>query len=398
MERLDFTNQSGYIAIESAIHFNRYFTAKSFIKGKRVLDIACGEGYGSKLLKEWGAIEVVGVDISEEAIDIAQTYFSGNGIEYIQHCAEELPFENDSFDIVISFETIEHVNSPDKYLSELSRVLKFGGIAIVSCPNDPYYRKAGEPENPFHKRMLSWFEFSKLTQSYLGDNVDWYFGFALNGFMNLPLSSCTEPEKNDMTPKSMQGLFQYALLDNAALVPHDRYINHWNCNYYLGVWGAKSNLENATIFPREYFEKPEEPSYSDVSDWIQKLEQQKMAYEKAQERLKAELAELNQKKDELVSKQTKNFAEMQDLKEEHRIMKIEKQRTTSLLELTNKENGILWNRVHTLEQNKKDLETDLAKYKEQTAAVQNDIDIIKKTKGYRILNKCWKFIDIVRRK
>ncbi|RGY96546.1 class I SAM-dependent methyltransferase [Clostridium sp. AM58-1XD] len=384
MERLDFTNQSSYIAIESAIHFNRYFTAKSFVKGKRVLDVACGEGYGSKLLKEWGALKVTGVDISKEAIEIAKENFSGDGIDYIQHSAEELPFENDSFDVVISFETIEHVDSPDKYLSEISRVLKFGGIAMVSCPNDPYYQKAGEPQNPFHKRIFSWFDFAKLTQSHLGDNVDWYFGFALNGFMNVPLTRCTEPEKNEISPKSMQGLFQYSLLDKTALVPHDRYINHWNCNYYLGVWGAKNDLQNATLFPREFFERPEDPNVADTEEWRKKIE--KLEQEHLQQ-----LAEIETEKG-------RYFKEMQSLKEEYRIIEIEMRRTSSLLELANKEEDKLWSRIYSFENHEKFLKDEMKKYQEQAEIAQKDIEIIKKTKGYRMLQKCWRLVDLIKGK
>lgn len=68
MERLNFGGMEAYNAVEACIHLNRYAMAKSFCTGKRVLDAACGEGYGSFLMKKWGASEVFGIDIDCETI------------------------------------------------------------------------------------------------------------------------------------------------------------------------------------------------------------------------------------------------------------------------------------------------------------------------------------------
>ena len=81
MERLDFSDESKYSAIEASIHLNRYLSAKKFIKGKKVLDVACGEGYGTYLLKKWGAAKVTGVDISKEALFVARDKFVDKGIK-----------------------------------------------------------------------------------------------------------------------------------------------------------------------------------------------------------------------------------------------------------------------------------------------------------------------------
>ena len=65
IERLDISEKNKYSATEASIHLTRYLTAKKFIQGKTVLDIACGEGYGSYLMKKWGAKTVQGVDIDQ---------------------------------------------------------------------------------------------------------------------------------------------------------------------------------------------------------------------------------------------------------------------------------------------------------------------------------------------
>ena len=79
--------ETKYNTAEAAIHLDRYLTAKQFVTGKHVLDIACGEGYGSKLMKDWGAASVVGVDISSEALQIANQMFAEEGITFYPICA-----------------------------------------------------------------------------------------------------------------------------------------------------------------------------------------------------------------------------------------------------------------------------------------------------------------------
>lgn len=138
-------------------HLARYRYAMQFVKGKRVLDLACGSGYGSNMLLEAGAASVVGIDISPEAIERARAQYSTSNLEYQVGNAEDLAgVQTASFDTVVSFETIEHLPHDRKYLDEVKRVLKKGGEYIVSTP-DPRpgpikQRVTGKPDNPFHVR------------------------------------------------------------------------------------------------------------------------------------------------------------------------------------------------------------------------------------------------------
>src|SRR3990167_3806200 len=91
-------------------HWQRYKWIK--LKGKKILDCSCGTGYGSGLLAQNN--EVTGVDISEEAIEFAKQHFTA---EFKVGNAEQLEFEDESFDAVVSFETIEHLDNPYKFLS-----------------------------------------------------------------------------------------------------------------------------------------------------------------------------------------------------------------------------------------------------------------------------------------
>lgn len=253
MERLDFSNNTKYDPVEAAIHLNRYGLAKPFCKGARVLDAACGEGYGSYLMKTWGARSVDGIDIDQSSVDEARKLFKDDGLKYTQGSVEKLPYEDHTFDLVVSLETMEHIDDPDAFLAEVRRVLKPGGTVILSCPNDNYYFEQDHAENPFHKRPYTFFEFKELAENHLGTHVAYYLAFALDGFINLPFERRTEPETSK--PEDALGLFHYTQCDQALCVPQDRYLNQWNANYYVGVWGRmeRANQYSVTVAPRETF-------------------------------------------------------------------------------------------------------------------------------------------------
>lgn len=145
-------------------HVYRYRFATRFVRGKRVLDIACGEGYGAAGLSTAGARSVVGVDLSEDACAHARKKY---GIDARPGDAENIPLENASVDVVVSFETIEHVPNPRRFLDECLRVLAPGGIAIISTPNEPVYNERGK-HNPFHCSELAEKEFTSFMSERFG--------------------------------------------------------------------------------------------------------------------------------------------------------------------------------------------------------------------------------------
>jgi ubiquinone/menaquinone biosynthesis C-methylase UbiE len=119
-----------------AEHLVRYEYIKALAQDKVVLDVACGSGYGAALIGKT-AKEVYGVDISPEAITHAEKNFSAPNTHFILGSGAELTFDDKFFDIVTSFETIEHLNSEDtkKYLAGIHRTLKDDGVFYVSTPN-----------------------------------------------------------------------------------------------------------------------------------------------------------------------------------------------------------------------------------------------------------------------
>lgn len=152
----------------SQFHIQRYVFARKFVEKKVVLDIACGEGYGSFLLAE-NAKRVEGVDNSNVAINEAVLKYKKENLSFSEGDATWLGFDDAVFDVVISFETIEHlsVNDQRKFLVELRRVLKPGGLLVISTPDKNIY---GWGYNPFHLHELSKKEFSSLLKKFFETN------------------------------------------------------------------------------------------------------------------------------------------------------------------------------------------------------------------------------------
>lgn len=141
-------------------HLQRYLSALDFCKGKIVLDAACGEGYGSNMISDV-AKHTTGIDISENAIANAKEKYKKDNLKYIQASIEQLPLEDNSVDVIVSFETIEHVTSElqDKFLKEISRVLKPDGVLIMSSPDKKNYSDIPQFSNEYHVKEFYHDEF-----------------------------------------------------------------------------------------------------------------------------------------------------------------------------------------------------------------------------------------------
>lgn len=148
-------------------HVARYFFARPFTESRRVLDIACGTGYGLGILRDRAA-GVVGVDVALDAARVAR-----GETEVLVAEGTRLPFADRSFDVVVSFETIEHLMDRTRFVSELSRVLSVDGLLVLSTPNANHTRPVnGKPKNPFHHHeytpdelraeLLGWFSTLEL--------------------------------------------------------------------------------------------------------------------------------------------------------------------------------------------------------------------------------------------
>lgn len=137
-------------------HLDRYrFAERHIPQGAVLLDCASGSGYGTSRLAR-RASRVEGMDVSPDGVAFARARYRSPGLTYSLGSATELPFADATFDAYTSFETIEHVEDPDRLLTEARRVVKPGGVFLLSTPNRMCSNLGpGErPSNPFH--LFEW--------------------------------------------------------------------------------------------------------------------------------------------------------------------------------------------------------------------------------------------------
>lgn len=152
----------GNIRVE---HLHRYLMARDLCRGRRVLDIACGEGYGSAMLSQVAA-RVYGVDIAEETVSHARARYGRPQLEFQIGSCSAIPLPDASVDVVVSFETIEHHGEHDAMMREVRRVLVPGGTLVISSPDRLEYSDVPQYRNPFHVRELYRAEFDDLLRTY----------------------------------------------------------------------------------------------------------------------------------------------------------------------------------------------------------------------------------------
>jgi len=145
-------------------HWHRYAFVAPLVRGLRVLDAACGEGYGSFLLARVAA-QVTGIDISADAVSHARQRYPAENLAFAEGSVIALPLPDASVDVVVSFETIEHLTPQREMLAEFRRVLKSTGILVISSPNRPVYNETGAVENHFHVGELDRAELKALLDA-----------------------------------------------------------------------------------------------------------------------------------------------------------------------------------------------------------------------------------------
>lgn len=143
-------------------HLHRYQLARTLTAGCDVLDIACGEGYGADILAAT-AKSVIGVDISPVAVEHAKSHYRDPRIFFRVGSATDIPIPDSSVDMIVSFETIEHLEDHDRMMQEIRRVLRPNGLLMISSPNKLEYSDKPGYSNPFHVRELYTEQFIALV-------------------------------------------------------------------------------------------------------------------------------------------------------------------------------------------------------------------------------------------
>ena len=241
---LEFTGERYIPGTEGVIqleHVQRYAIVKDLVKGKRVLDIACGEGYGTAMLAE-SAGYVTGVDISTEAIEHAKLNYINDNVEFKSGSCELIPLNDNSVDVVVSFETIEHHEKHEEMLSEIKRVLKSNGTLIISTPDKMEYSDKPGYRNEFHVKELYKEEFIGLIRQNF-KHLKMYDQYVLYG------SKIVESKTKSEYVSYCDALFYREVKDADKLYP-----------VYLIALASNNDLGNLpnTLFPgdlRDYCQK-----------------------------------------------------------------------------------------------------------------------------------------------
>lgn len=247
-ERIQGANQTnaGQLSPYWGEHAARYVFALPYVENKSVLDIACGTGYGVAILGK-SAKRVVGVDVDIDAARDAAAQCPDNTAVLLGD-GLRLPFADESFDIVTSFETLEHLYDRGRFLSELNRVLTKQGLLVLSTPNAHYTKPVdGKPSNPFHVFEYTPNELrSELEGNYW---VDKLLGQTLDDSVEIP--PFVDAQKRLPKEAGIQGkLFAWKVLNKMPLGIRETVSNAiWRKPFYPTEADYRFSEEKVNIAP-----------------------------------------------------------------------------------------------------------------------------------------------------
>lgn len=166
-ERMIPEYHKGYTAYGE--HIARYEVIAPLLAGKVVMDIASGSGYGTKILAET-AERVYGVDVFKPAVEYAKQNYGADNIIYKVGDGVKIPLEDDMVDVVVSLETIEHIEDYEQFMREVKRVLKPDGLLVLSTPNDKEFVE----DNHHHIHEFMHDELATLVRAYFSEMKPFY--------------------------------------------------------------------------------------------------------------------------------------------------------------------------------------------------------------------------------
>lgn len=287
---------SGQIRYE---HLHRYAACVELVSGKRVLDIACGEGYGSEILSV-NAHEVVGVDVDPTAIRHASKKYADLGnTRFLEGSVDNIPLDTGSVDVAISFETIEHVECHEEMLQEIKRVLTAEGLLIISTPDKATYARFSEELNEFHVKELHVAEFEALLRP-LFHNVSMLGQRMVTCSHLQPVSTRSAETAYDAWTLSEEAGLEKTL----AQVTEPVYMLALCSNSDLPDVRSSIYLDGKSDLFMEYVEKLQ---------WAVKLDKDYRALAAAQASLSVELEQMNRWATELNQQSEMQVAEIQRL-------------------------------------------------------------------------------------
>lgn len=380
LERIHFDSTTSYDVVESTIHLNRYYITKNLCKNKVVLDAACGEGYGSYLLSQWGASKVYGVDISEDAIRNAKNNFKTDNITFSVDNVEYLDTISDnSIDLVISFETMEHISHINNFFNNIKRVLKPNGLLIISCPNDWWYFPNENEKNPYHIRKYTYEEFMTITSKFFGKPEISMIAHRIEGFANFIQNDWNIIGKNQLD------MLNYKAISSSILPPEQK-LDPNTCNYFVNIWNYSSeflpDLTCSSTFPSL------QPMEMDLRNMLSDAKKQ---LEKKDTEWQSMLDELNQN---LFEQNSFYQKEINYIKQEN----IQNQRilNSKLRKLELKED-FYKNENHELKIKLEQLEQKYSNIQKEHNKASLILDEIYRSKAWKLIQKYYNFMDKFRK-
>lgn len=233
------------MSLANVDHMIRYAFVAPFVKEKRVLDISCGTGYGTQFIALQGASDVIGVDVDEAAIQFASKFYNHPCVRYLQSDAHNVrQLEDAAFDVIVSFETIEHLPQPRQFLVELRRLLKPGGQIFLSCPND--YR-VSPWISQFHLHKFRFLEFRDLFLSVFGEAVFLGQHLVVASCIFKPSASSAKVERFDTYQNGKHNFFNYQYLEHLSSIEQ--------ADGYLAILGVdESRLQSQMSLSQNAFQ------------------------------------------------------------------------------------------------------------------------------------------------
>jgi ubiquinone/menaquinone biosynthesis C-methylase UbiE len=250
-------------------HLHRYAWATQSVKGKKVLDLACGEGYGSFMLAQH-ADRVTGIDIDQETVIHARNTYPRDNLDFVEGSITDVPISGAAeFDVIVCYEALEHIEDHERLLSEVKRLLKDDGLFIVSTPNKTVYTDESDFHNPCHVKELHFAEFKTLLGNHFSSVRFWgQRVFPGSSIWDIPASD--EPRYLEFVidkgveqfhfvdRQAKPPLYYVALASNRAIEPREANINSWlvDVSYSFGQDYHKIVADLRNAIHAKYAQEP----------------------------------------------------------------------------------------------------------------------------------------------
>ena len=208
------------------IEISRYLPIKNLCIGSRILDLGCGRGFSTNLLRKWGAVSVVGIDSDLDSITYANKEYGEPGISFIHGYAEQISeiVRLEEFDGICFVECLEHVIEPSLVLMALDAALRTHAWIYITAPNDYWSYRYEENDNPHHLRKFTKSEFLEITCEHLGNPNETGEAHGFLGFTTIPDQMDSNFEGNDQT---------------LAIINTEESMNTEESVFYYAFWGKK---------------------------------------------------------------------------------------------------------------------------------------------------------------